>query len=79
MVIQYVDQLYENLILGTAPITNGIATVAVDGLQCGVAYTIIAGGTLNGDLVGPRSSHGTVTAGPCPINMTSNCYMHVHM
>ena len=76
MVTQYVDQLYENPILGTAPITNGTATVAVDGLECEVTYTIIAGGTLNGDLVGPKSSHGTITAGLCPINMTSNLYMH---
>ena len=44
-----------------------MATVIFNGLQCGVIYTIIAGGTLNGDLVGPRSSHGTVTVGPCPI------------
>ena len=66
--------------LGTAPITNGTATVAVDGLECGVAYTIIVGGTLNEHLVGPRSSHGTVTAGPCPINnMTSNHHMHVYL
>ena len=43
-----------------------MATVTVNGLQCGVTYTIIAGGTLNGDLVGLRSSHGNVTTGPCP-------------
>ena len=51
---------------GTAPITNGIATVTVNGLECGVTYTIIAGGTLNGDLVGPRSSHGNLTTGISP-------------
>ena len=53
-------------------ITNGRATVTLNGLECGVTYTIIAGGTLNGDLVGPRSSHGTVTADnrPCPPVMT---------
>ena len=45
----------------TAPITNGMATVPVNGLECGVTYTIIAGGILNGDLVGPKSSHGNVT------------------
>ena len=49
-----------------------MATVTVTGLECGVTYTITAGGILNGDLVGPRSSHGTVTAGPCPIDMISN-------
>ena len=48
---------------------NGIATVTVDGLQCEVTYDIIAGGTLNGALVGPRSSHGTITSGPCPLPM----------
>ena len=53
-------------ILGTAPITNGVAIVTVNGLQCEVTYTVTAGGTLNGDLVGLRSSYGTITAGPCP-------------
>ena len=52
---------------GTAPIINRMAIVIVNGLQCGVTYTIIAGGTLNGDLVGPRSSHGNITTGPCPV------------
>ena len=56
---------------GTAPITNGMATVTVAGLKCGVTYTIIVGGTLDGQLVGPRSSHGTVTAGPCPPIITT--------
>ena len=62
---------------GTAPIPNGTATVAVDGLECEVTYTIIAGGTLNGDLVGPRSSHGTVTAGPCPISKKGELYTYI--
>ena len=47
--------------------SNGMALLTVNGLQCGVTYTIIAGGTLNGDLVGPRSSHGNITTNPCPI------------
>ena len=51
--------------LDAAPITNGMATVAVNGLECGVTYTIIAGGTLNGDLVGPRSYVGTFSD-TCP-------------
>ena len=46
-----------------------IVTVTIDGLQCEVTYDIIAGGTLNGALVGPRSSHGTITSGPCPLPM----------
>ena len=48
--------------------------MTVNGLQCEVTYTIIAGGTLNGDLVGPRSFNGNVTAGRCPVNMKSNLY-----
>ena len=46
---------------GIAPITNEMAAVMVNGLECGVTYTIIAGGTLNRGLVGPRSSHGNIT------------------
>ena len=47
-------------ISGNAAITNGMAKVTVDGLECGVIYTIIAGGILNHDLVGPESSHGII-------------------
>jgi len=61
--------------IGSASITNGITAVIVKELECEVTYTIIVGGKLNGDLVGPRSSHGTITAGPCqeiPILMPSD-------
>ena len=51
---------------GMAVVTNGMATVTIDGLECEVTYTIIAEGTLNGALVGPRSSHGTITSDSCP-------------
>ena len=51
---------------GMAVITNGMATVTIDGLECEVTYTLTAGGTLSGTLVGPRSSHGTITSGSCP-------------
>ena len=44
-----------------------MAIVTVNGLNCWTNYTIIAGGTLNGDLVGPRSSHGNITTNPCPV------------
>ena len=54
-------------ISGTAPRTNRVATVTINNLQCGATYTIIAGGTLNGNLVGPRSSHGNITTDPCPV------------
>ena len=40
--------------------------MVLSGLTCEVTYTIIAGGTLNGDLVGPRSSYEPITIGPCP-------------
>ena len=43
-----------------------MATVTVIGLECGVNYTIIGGGTLNGELVGPRSSHGSIVMPACP-------------
>jgi len=59
------------LIIGTALISNDMATVRIANLHCEVTYYITAGGTLNGDLVGPRSSLGTITAGPCPIVMTT--------
>ena len=42
-------------ISGIAPIINGMATVIINGLECGTSYAIVAGGILNGDLVGPRS------------------------
>ena len=57
--------------LVSAQITNGLAMVTVGELACGVTYTITAGGTLDGQLVGPRSSHGTVTAGPCEVVPTT--------
>ena len=61
-----------HLFSGNAPIPIGETTVdvTINGIACGVTYTIIAGGTFDGDLVGPRSSHGTDTAGPCPPSIT---------
>ena len=47
-------------------ISNDRATVVISDLQCGIEYTIMAEGMLNGAIVGPGSSHGNVTAGPCP-------------
>ena len=46
-----------------------MATVTINDLQCGVTYTIIAEGTLNGTSVGPKSFHGNIIE-PCP-TMTS--------
>ena len=54
---------------GTAPVTNGMATVTINGLICGVTYNVTAGGTLDGNLIGPRSFHGTAM-GPCPPRIT---------
>lgn len=68
--------LYFIDIVGTAPMFNGIATVTVNGLECGVTYTITAGGTLNGDLVGPRSSQGNITVGPCPMCPVPGTHLH---
>ena len=48
-----------------------MATVTINGLMCQEVYNITAGGTLDGVLVGPRSSHGTITAGPCPPMITT--------
>ena len=47
-----------------------MATVAISALQCGVTYSLIAEGMSNGTFVGPASSHGNITTGPCPV-MTS--------
>ena len=40
--------------------------VTVDGLECETSYTIKAGGTLNGNLVGPASSYDIITTNTCP-------------
>ena len=54
---------------GTTLITNGLAIVMVGVLECGVTYTIIAGGSLNGSLVGPSRPYGKFPTCACPINM----------
>ena len=41
--------------------------MTVNGLKCGETYTIIAGGIINGALVGPRSPHGNISTNPCPV------------
>ena len=56
-----------------------MATVTVNGLMCEVEYTITAGGIFDGQLVGPRSSHGIVTAGPCPLIMTTTTTVTISM
>ena len=59
-------QLMYCIYVGIASISNRMATVRINGLTCGIVNTIIAGGTLNGSLVGPSSFFGTIT-GPCPV------------
>ena len=55
-------------ILGNGFVTNnGMATVPISDLQCGVTYALIAEGLSNGTFVGPASSHGNITTGPCPV------------
>ena len=66
-------QMHDSIcISGNAPITNRMATVTISGLQCGVTYNITTEGTLNGALAGPRSPHGSISAGPCPV-LASEC------
>ena len=59
------------LLLGTTPIANEMATVTVE-LDCGITYTIIATGTLNGASVGLRLSYGNITIPACPEEDTSS-------
>ena len=58
---------YHLVILGNASISEGMATVVINDLQCGVTYNITAEGVLNEMLVGSRSSHGSITPKPCPM------------
>ena len=54
---------------GNASVTNGMATVIVDGLECELTYIILARGTtLKGDLQAPKSSHGDFPTCGCPID-----------
>ena len=64
IICTYVHQI---IILGIAPITEGMAIVTISDLKCGVTYNITAEGMLNETLVGPGSFHGNITSGPCPL------------
>ena len=50
---------------GSAPVTNGMATVTVHEFRCNTLYTIKAGGTLNHRLLGPRLSHADISTTVC--------------
>ena len=52
-------------LIGSAPITNGKARVTINKLECNATYTIIAGGTLNGRLLGPRLWHEDLNTSIC--------------
>ena len=54
-----------------------MATVTMNDIQCGVIYNITAEGALNGTPVGPKSPHGFVTAGPCPVIASTYVYVCV--
>ena len=69
--------MYYVCITGTGATSSRVATVTVNGLMCEVEYTITAGGTLNGQLVGPRIFLGNVTTGSCPeICFIISTYVH---
>ena len=52
---------------------DNTATVTIRPLICEQEYTITAGGLDGGDnLVGPRFHQETVTAGPCPVSLTTS-------
>ena len=59
-------------VLGNGSVTNGMSTVPISGLQSGVIYALIAEGMSNRTFVGPASSHGNISTGPCPV-VTSEC------
>ena len=59
--------IYVRMLGNSFVANNGMATVTISNLQCGVTYTLIAEGMSNGKFVGPASSHGNITTGPCPV------------
>ena len=69
--------IHQLVILGVAAITEGMATVVINDLQCGVIYNIIAEGMLNETLVGSRSSHGSIAPRPCPM-ISSECETFIY-
>ena len=72
MVLTSVDGKTLICFLGNAPITEGMATITINDLQCGVAYNIAAQGMLDETLVGSRSTHGSIVPRSCPMT-SSEC------
>ena len=54
---------------------DGNATIVIEGLDCRESYIVVAGGLLGGVLVGPQSSHGSITTGICAISVTPTSSM----
>ena len=75
----HIHNKYHSDILGSAPISNGMAIVTVNSLHCGVTYNITVGGMYNnGTLVGPGSSYD-VTTGICPLATSEFTYIHKYI
>ena len=75
----HIHNKYHSGILGSAPISNGMAIVTVNSLYCGVTYNITVGGMYNnGTLVGPGSSYD-VTTGICPLATSEFTYIHTYI
>lgn len=60
-----IDSYFKLFYPDSSTAINGNATIRIFGLNCLEAYTVIAGGTLDGTLVGPRSTHDSITTGDC--------------
>ena len=76
--VRFLDGKISTCYLGIAPITEGMATVTINNLQCGVTYNITAEGMLN-ETLGSRSSHGNIAPRPCPMTSSEcNTIMCVH-
>ena len=55
---------------GNASISNGIAVVILNGLECDVIYTVITKGVINDRTVeGSRLSNRTIVTGTCPVSI----------
>jgi len=63
-----------DILSGSASIFNGEAIIVINSLECEVNYAITAGGTLDGELVGPRLLHEDNISGlPCPAGKYVAC------
>lgn len=75
MVVIFVCVSFYVLLIVSGSISSSLAMVMFDNFQCDVTYTISAGGTLQGELVGPNLLFGNVMSGPCPPEVTSTSVM----